>query len=78
MVRLETPLGPVRLKQALLPDGRWRGKPEHADLLQLAAAHDLALDQVRAVVNRVLLDSGKPASSSWDDASDAASGVTRR
>ncbi|MFQ6538035.1 MULTISPECIES: nickel pincer cofactor biosynthesis protein LarC [Aphanothece] len=77
-LRLETPLGPVRLKQALLPDGRWRGKPEHEDLLQLAAAHDLALDQVRAVVNQALLDPGTPAASSWDDAGDAASGVTWR
>ncbi|MEB3319427.1 MAG: nickel pincer cofactor biosynthesis protein LarC [Cyanobium sp.] len=47
---LQTSLGPVRLKQALLPDGRWRSKPEHADLLLLAHRHGLALDQVRATV----------------------------
>jgi len=47
---LETPLGPVRLKQARLPDGRWRSKPEHDDLLALARQHGLAVDQVRATV----------------------------
>lgn len=47
---LATPLGPVRLKQALLPDGRWRSKPEHDDLLALAQRHDLALEQVRDTV----------------------------
>ncbi|MFN4867967.1 MAG: nickel pincer cofactor biosynthesis protein LarC, partial [Cyanobium sp.] len=49
-VSLDTPLGRVRLKQALLPDGRWRSKPEHDDLLALARRHGLALDQVRASV----------------------------
>jgi uncharacterized protein (TIGR00299 family) protein len=50
MVTLATPLGSVRLKQALLPDGRWRSKPEHDDLVALARRHGLALDQVRASV----------------------------
>ena len=50
MVTLATPLGSVRLKQALLPDGRWRSKPEHDDLVALALRHGLALDQVRASV----------------------------
>ncbi len=50
LVRLETPLGTVRLKQARLPDGRWRSKPEHDDLLSLAHSHGLSLDQVRASV----------------------------
>ena len=49
-ILLDTPLGQVRLKQALLPDGRWRSKPEHDDLLALARRHGLALDQVRARV----------------------------
>jgi hypothetical protein len=42
----------VRLKQALLPDGRWRSKPEHDDLLALASRHGLTLEQVRATVWR--------------------------
>jgi uncharacterized protein (TIGR00299 family) protein len=49
-ITLETPLGTVRLKQAQLPDGRWRSKPEHDDLVALARRHGLALDQVRATV----------------------------
>ena len=47
---VQTPLGPVRVKQAQLPEGRWRSKPEHDDLLALARQHGLALDQVRATV----------------------------
>jgi pyridinium-3,5-bisthiocarboxylic acid mononucleotide nickel chelatase len=54
MVTLDTPLGEVRLKQALLPDGRWRSKPEHDDLLALARRHGLALDQVRASVSALI------------------------
>jgi uncharacterized protein (TIGR00299 family) protein len=54
MVTLDTPLGSVRLKQALLPDGRWRSKPEHDDLLALARRHGLALDQVRASVSLLI------------------------
>ncbi len=52
IVTLQTSLGSVRLKQALLPDGRWRSKPEHDDLLALARRHGLALEQVRATVWR--------------------------
>jgi pyridinium-3,5-bisthiocarboxylic acid mononucleotide nickel chelatase len=59
LVRLETPLGTVRLKQARLPDGRWRSKPEHDDLLALARSHGLSLDQVRASV-RSLIDQQHP------------------
>jgi uncharacterized protein (DUF111 family) len=60
MVTLATPLGSVRLKQALLPDGRWRSKPEHDDLVALARRHGLALDQVRARVTSLI---EQPASS---------------
>jgi uncharacterized protein (TIGR00299 family) protein len=60
VVTLDTPLGRVRLKQALLPDGRWRSKPEHDDLLALARRHGLALDQVRASV-LLLIDPPQPA-----------------
>lgn len=52
--RLETPLGEVRIKEALLPDGRWRAKAEHADLVALAEGHGLALEQVRAQVEELL------------------------
>jgi uncharacterized protein (TIGR00299 family) protein len=48
---VHTPFGPVRVKQARLPEGRWRSKPEHDDLLALARQHGLALDQVRATVD---------------------------
>jgi uncharacterized protein (TIGR00299 family) protein len=60
-VTLETPLGTVRFKQARLPDGRWRSKPEHDDLVALARRHGLALDQVRASVSP-LIDPPLPAS----------------
>jgi hypothetical protein len=53
-LELATPLGPVRLKQARLPDGRWRSKPEHDDLVALARQHTLGLDQVRSVVQQAL------------------------
>ena len=56
----QTSLGPVRIKQALLPDGRWRSKLEHDDLITLAHRHGLALDQVRASVQRQIADP-KPA-----------------
>jgi uncharacterized protein (TIGR00299 family) protein len=49
-LEIATPLGPVRLKQAQLPDGRWRSKPEHDDLIALANRHNLGLDQVRTIV----------------------------
>jgi len=53
-LELATPLGPVRLKQARLPDGRWRSKPEHDDLTALARQHTLGIDQVRAIVQSAL------------------------
>jgi uncharacterized protein (DUF111 family) len=53
-LELATPLGPVRLKQAQLPDGRWRTKPEHDDLTALARQHTLGIDQVRAIVQSAL------------------------
>ena len=53
-LELATPLGPVRLKQAQLPDGRWRSKPEHDDLAALARQHTLGIDQVRAIVQSAL------------------------
>jgi uncharacterized protein (DUF111 family) len=49
-VEIATPLGSVRIKQAQLPDGRWRSKPEHDDLIALATRHNLGLDQVRTIV----------------------------
>ncbi|MCX5939516.1 MAG: nickel pincer cofactor biosynthesis protein LarC [Cyanobium sp. LacPavin_0818_WC50_MAG_67_9] len=59
-LELETPLGPVRLKQARLPDGRWRSKPEHDDLVALARQHTLGIDQVRAIVQHTLEHSLQP------------------
>jgi len=50
--RLDTALGPVRLKRSHLPDGRVRLKPEHDDLADLARRHDLSLEQVRAEVRQ--------------------------
>jgi uncharacterized protein (DUF111 family) len=58
--QLSTPLGPVRVKQAQLPDGRWRSKIEHDDLVALARTHGLSLAQLRANLQPLL------------DASDAA------
>ena len=59
-LELATPLGPVRLKQAQLPDGRWRSKPEHDDLVALARQHTLGMDQVRAIVQQTLEHSSEP------------------
>ncbi|MCP9806662.1 nickel pincer cofactor biosynthesis protein LarC [Cyanobium sp. T1B-Tous] len=59
-LELATPLGPVRLKQARLPDGRWRSKPEHDDLVALARQHTLGIDQVRAIVQHTLEHSLQP------------------
>ena len=50
----DTPLGPVRLKWALQPDGRWRSKIEHDDLCALATRHGLALAQVRALIDDLI------------------------
>jgi len=51
---LDTPLGPVRVKVALLPDGRRRGKAEHGDLVALARRHNLSLEQVRRQVQQAM------------------------
>jgi uncharacterized protein (DUF111 family) len=61
-LEIATPLGSVRLKQAQLPDGRWRSKPEHDDLIALATHHNLGLDQVRTIVVQALtaLDGDQP------------------
>jgi hypothetical protein len=50
----DTPLGPVRLKWALQPDGRWRSKIEHDELCALATRHGLALAQVRALIDDLI------------------------
>ena len=50
IVQLQTPLGPVRLKQAQRPDGSWRGKPEHDDLIELAQRHQQSIEAVRQQV----------------------------
>jgi hypothetical protein len=47
-----TPLGPVRLKRASLPEGGERCKVEHDDLAALAREHNLSLQQVRDLVAR--------------------------
>lgn len=51
---LETPLGTVRLKWVLLPDGCWRSKVEHDDLQALATRHGLSLAEVRARLEPLL------------------------
>ena len=51
---LETPLGAVRLKDAQLPGGGRRTKPEFEDLADLARRHGLSLDQVRQLVAAAL------------------------
>lgn len=53
-LRVETPLGPVRLKRSQLPGGRERLKPEHDDLAALARSHNLSLQQVRDAVEQAL------------------------
>ena len=57
---LQTPLGPVRLKRAHLPDGSCRHKLEHADLAALAQRHDLPLAEVRRQVEACLARPGDP------------------
>jgi len=49
-----TPLGPVRIKWALQPDGQWRSKIEHDDLAALASRHGLALAQVRGLIDDLM------------------------
>ena len=50
----DTPLGPVQIKWALLPDGGWRSKIEHDDLAALATRHGLGLAQVRALIDDLM------------------------
>ena len=50
----QTPLGPVRIKWATLPDGSRRGKAEHEDLAALAHHHQLPLQEVRRQVQPFL------------------------
>ena len=50
----QTPLGPVRIKWATLPDGSRRGKAEHDDLAALAHHHHLPLQEVRRQVQPFL------------------------
>jgi uncharacterized protein (DUF111 family) len=59
-LQLDTPLGPVRVKQARRPDGRWSSKPEHDDLIALARRHGLAIAQVRATVQQELNRTSPP------------------
>jgi len=55
-----TPLGPVRIKWAWLPEGRWRAKPEADDLAALARRHGLALAQLRSLVEEALIGAPPP------------------
>jgi uncharacterized protein (TIGR00299 family) protein len=57
---LTTPLGPVRIKWAHLPEGRWRAKAEADDLAALANRHGMALGQVRALVEEALAGAAAP------------------
>ena len=50
----QTPLGPVRIKWATLPDGSRRGKAEHEDLVALSHHHHLPLQEVRRQVQPFL------------------------
>ena len=50
----QTPLGPLRIKWATLPDGSRRGKAEHEDLMSLARHHQLPLQEVRRQVQPFL------------------------
>ncbi len=49
---LDTPLGPVRIKQAQRPDGSWSAKPEHDDLVALARRHNRPIAEMRQLVMR--------------------------
>jgi len=57
---LTTPLGPVRIKWAHLPEGRGRAKAEADDLAALANRHGMALGQVRALVEEALAAAAAP------------------
>lgn len=47
---VETGWGPVRVKEALGPDGSRRAKPEYEDLAELARRHGLSLGRLRQAV----------------------------
>ena len=49
---VDTVLGPVRVKEALRPDGCWSSKPEHDDLVALARRHNRPIAEVRDLVMR--------------------------
>ena len=53
-LQITTPLGPVRLKRATLPEGGWRAKPEHDDLAELARRHNLSVAVVRRLVEQAM------------------------
>ena len=57
---LATSLGPVRIKWARLPEGRWRAKAEADDLAALARRHGMALGQIRALVEEALAAAAAP------------------
>lgn len=52
LASVETPWGPVRVKEAFAPDGGCSVKPEYEDLAALARRHGLSLGQVRAAVQQ--------------------------
>jgi hypothetical protein len=54
--RVDTRLGPVRLKCAALPDGGSRRKAEYDDLADLARRHRCSLAEVRALVESALAE----------------------
>jgi len=56
-----TPLGPVRGKWALGPDGDWRAKAEHGDLAHLAHLHGLSLREVRRQIEPFMTPPSAPA-----------------
>ena len=61
--QLETPLGPVRIKEARGTDGHWRAKPEHDDLQTLARRHNRTIAEVRAMVLELWSQEAPP----WQD-----------
>ncbi len=57
---VDTPLGPARVKVAVLPDGSCRAKPEYESCRELAEASGRPLDAVREVVTRAWRDAREP------------------
>ncbi|MGB7563430.1 MAG: nickel pincer cofactor biosynthesis protein LarC [Prochlorococcaceae cyanobacterium] len=57
---LATAWGPVRIKEALSPQGRRSMKPEYEDLAQLARRHGLSLQQLRAAVQAAWASEERP------------------